>query len=53
MDDAPHLNGQYTVWGQVIDGMEYVDSIKKGEGANGSIIGDPDIIVSMKIKADL
>ena len=52
-NDAPHLNGQYTVWGQVIDGMEHVDSIKKGEGANGAIIGDPDIIVSMKIKADL
>ena len=52
-DDAPHLNGQYTVWGQVLDGMEYVDSIKKGEGANGAIIGDPDIIISMKIKADL
>ena len=52
-DDAPHLNGQYTVWGQVLDGMEHVDSIKKGEGANGAIIGDPDIIVSMKIKADL
>ncbi len=52
-DDAPHLNGQYTVWGQVIKGMEHVDSIKKGEGANGAIIGDPDIIVSMKIKADL
>ena len=47
------MNGQYTVWGQVIDGMEHVDSIKKGEGANGAIIGDPDIIVSMKIKADL
>ena len=52
-DDAPHLNGQYTVWGQVINGMEHVDSIKKGEGANGAIIGDPDIIISMKIKADL
>ena len=39
LEDAPHLNGQYTVWGQVIDGMEYVDNIKKGEGNNGSIIG--------------
>ena len=38
LEDAPHLNGQYTVWGQVIDGMEYVDNIKKGEGNNGSII---------------
>ena len=50
LDDVPHLNGQYTVWGQVTDGMEYVDNIKKGEGANGSIIGEPDIIISMKMK---
>ena len=52
LEDAPHLNGQYTVWGQVIDGMEYVDNIKKGEGNNGSIIGEPDIIVSMKMKSN-
>ena len=52
-EDAPHLNGQYTVWGQVVDGMEYVDTIKKGEGANGSILGEPDKIISIKIKADL
>ena len=51
LEDAPHLNGQYTVWGQVIDGMEYVDNIKKGEGNNGSIIGEPDRIVSMKMKS--
>jgi len=50
LEDVPHLNGQYTVWGQVTDGMEYVDNIKKGEGANGSIIGEPDIIISMKMK---
>ena len=52
LEDAPHLNGQYTVWGQVIDGMEYVDNIKTGEGNNGSIIGAPDIIVSMKMKSN-
>tara|TARA_B100001142_G_scaffold122960_1_gene124845 strand:+ start:88 stop:633 length:546 start_codon:yes stop_codon:yes gene_type:complete len=52
LEDAPHLNGQYTVWGQVIDGMEYVDNIKKGEGNNGSIIGEPDRIVSMKMKSN-
>ena len=52
LEDAPHLNGQYTVWGQVIDGMEYVDNIKKGEGNNGAIIGEPDIIVSMKMKSN-
>ena len=46
------IRDRYTVWGQVIDGMEYVDNIKKGEGNNGSIIGEPDIIVSMKMKSN-
>ena len=50
--DAPWLNGQYTVWGEVISGMEYVDMIKKGGGFNG-MVHDPDIIVSMDIVADL
>lgn len=50
--DAPWLNGQYTVWGEVTDGMEYVDNIKKGEGYNG-MVDDPDIIVSMNVIADL
>lgn len=50
--DAPWLNGQYTVWGEVISGMEYVDLIKKGGGYNG-MVSNPDIIVSMDIIADL
>lgn len=50
--DAPWLNGQYTVWGEVTSGMEYVDNIKKGGGYNGSV-SDPDIIVSMDVIADL
>ncbi|MBR1915368.1 MAG: peptidylprolyl isomerase [Alphaproteobacteria bacterium] len=50
--DAPWLNGQYTVWGEVTSGMEHVDNIKKGGGYNGSV-ADPDIIVSMDIIADL
>lgn len=50
--DSPWLNGQYTVWGEVTDGMEYVDHIKKGGGYNG-IVDDPDIIVSMSVIADL
>ena len=37
---APHLNGQYTVWGQVIEGMENVDKIKRGEP-----VQNPDKIV--------
>ena len=50
--DAPWLNGQYTVWGEVVSGMEYVDMIKKGGGFNG-MVSNPDIIVSMDIIADL
>jgi peptidylprolyl isomerase len=46
-EDAPYLNGQYTVWGKVIEGMENVDKIKRGEP-----VDDPDSIVSAKIAAD-
>src|SRR5271154_1088852 len=37
---APFLDGKYTIWGQVTEGMEFVDQIKKGEGGNG-IVHDP------------
>ena len=50
--DALWLNGQYTVWGEVTSGMEYVDNIKKGDGYNG-MVDEPDIIVSMDVIADL
>ena len=46
--DASFLDGQYTVWGQVIEGMEYVDQIKKGDGPNGSV-SNPDKIVKMEL----
>ena len=45
------LDGQYTVWGQVIEGMEFVDMIKKGAGGNG-IVSGPDQIVKMQVAAD-
>ncbi len=45
--DARFLDGQYTVWGEVIDGMEAVDKIKRGEP-----VKDPDKIVSMKVAAE-
>ena len=48
-EDAPWLDEQYTIWGQVIKGMKFVDMIKKGEGSNGEIRGDPDKIITMKI----
>tara|TARA_B100002051_G_C16631137_1_gene583342 strand:+ start:534 stop:1121 length:588 start_codon:yes stop_codon:yes gene_type:complete len=51
-DSAPSLDGQYTVWGRVIEGMEFVDKIKKGDGMNG-IVEDPDSIVSLKVAADI
>ena len=51
-DDAPHLNGQYTVWGKVVSGMEFVDNIKKGGGYNGMVY-DPDEIISMEVIADM
>ena len=47
---APHLDGQYTVWGQVTEGMEHVDQIKRGAPPNG-IVDNPDKIVSMKVAA--
>jgi peptidyl-prolyl cis-trans isomerase B (cyclophilin B) len=46
-DDARFLDKQYTVWGKVIEGMENVDKIKRGEP-----VRDPDSIVSMKVQAD-
>ncbi len=48
---ASHLDGQYTVWGQVIEGMQFVDSIKKGQGANGQVV-NPDKIIKMQLAAD-
>ena len=41
------LDRQYTVFGKVIEGMEFVDKIKRGEGDNGSV-SDPDKIISFK-----
>ncbi len=49
---APHLNGQYTVWGKVIEGMEYVDQIKKGDARSNGAVPDPDRIISMELASD-
>ena len=50
LDAAPHLNGQYTVFGKVVAGMEFVDNIKQGSPANNGAVDDPDKIVSAKIE---
>ena len=46
---APHLDRQYTVFGKVISGMEFVDQIKKGEPGSGSV-GKPDYIEKIELK---
>jgi peptidylprolyl isomerase len=46
-DDAPFLDGKYTVWGEVTKGMDAVDKLKRGEPPR-----EPDKIVSIKIAAD-
>ena len=49
---SPHLDSQYTIWGQIIEGMEHVHAIKKGDGMMNGTVSDPDKIISMKVAAD-
>ena len=51
--DAPWLDRQYSVWGEVVEGMDHVDAIKAGgEHNNGAISGEPDRILKARIAAD-
>ena len=50
--DANFLDRQYTVWGQVVSGMEHVDAIKKGDSGRNGSVSDPDKIIKMQIAAD-
>lgn len=50
--DGSFLNGQYTVVGNVVSGMDIVDKIKKGDEANNGAVKDPDEIVKAVIQAD-
>ena len=50
-EPASHLNGQYTIWGQVVEGMEHVDQIKRGSGGGGTV-SNPDKIEKMSVAAD-
>ncbi len=47
-DQAPFLDRQYTVFGKVIEGMEFVDKIKRGDSDNNGSVSDPDKIISFK-----
>lgn len=50
-EEAPHLNGSYTVWGQVVEGMQYVDRIKKGASPDGKVL-NPDKIIKIQLASD-
>ncbi len=50
--DAPFLNNQYTVVGEVVSGMDVVDKIKKGDQRNNGMVTAPDKIVKMQVAAD-
>ena len=47
---APHLDGQYTVVGQVVQGMDVVDAIKKGDSANNGSVAEPDYMAKVTVQ---
>jgi peptidylprolyl isomerase len=49
---APPLDGQYTVVGTVVAGMEVVDAIKRGTGRNGAVVGQPDRMIALRVLAE-
>ena len=48
LEDSPHLNNQYTVWGKVVKGMDVVDKIKKGDQLDNGKVDNPDFIKTIK-----
>lgn len=50
--DCSWLDGQYTVWGQVTEGMDFVDNIKKGSPIYNGEVDEPDCIVKLTVAAD-
>lgn len=53
LDESPFLNGQYTYWGQVVSGMEFVDQIRKGDPNNNGAVVYPDRIIQLRVAADV
>jgi peptidylprolyl isomerase len=52
-DSAPHLDGQYTAVGRVVEGMDVVDSIERGQGPNGAVMGEPDYMETVRVKSEM
>ena len=50
-DESPHLDGKYSIWGKVTEGMEHVDAIKRGASGSGAV-KSPDSIISLRVAAD-
>lgn len=50
---ASFLNGKYTVWGEVVSGMEFVDKIKKGDSNDNGKVDNPTKIVKVQVAADV
>jgi peptidylprolyl isomerase len=50
--DAPQLNGKYTVFGEVVSGMDVIDKIKKGSKSENGIVTDPDKIIKLRVAGD-
>jgi peptidylprolyl isomerase len=51
--DSPFLDGQYTVFGKVVEGMQFVDAIKKGSKSDNGSVTDPDKIIKLQVAADV
>jgi peptidylprolyl isomerase len=51
-EDSRFLDGQYTVWGEVVEGMEFVDNIKRGNESQNGMVSDPDKIIRMQVASD-
>lgn len=50
---ASFLDGQYTIFGQVVEGMQFVDNIKKGDSNDNGTVTDPDKIITLRVAADV
>jgi peptidylprolyl isomerase len=53
LSQSSYLDGQYTVWGKVTAGMEFVDKIKKGDQNDNGKVSNPDKIITMRVAADV
>jgi len=52
LDDSQHLDGNYTLWGQVVSGMEFVDKIRRGDPGSNGRVPYPDRIIRMQVAID-